>query len=294
MSKNPVVLAWTMLIFLSLVWGSSFILIKRGLEVFSPLEVGALRITMASLVLMPVAIMRFYRIKRRHLTLLFIIGLVGSLLPAFFFAIAQTQLSSGITGVFNALTPLFVLLMGVAFFRQQLQREKLLGMAIAFAGTLMLIISGNGGLFNGINFYALLVVLATIFYGINLNVIKLYLADLKALTITSVSLLFVSPIAIVVLLFFTPFLDHMSAGEGAWQAFGYVSLLGIMGTAIALIVFNHLVQLTTPVFTSSVTYIIPVVAVVWGVLDGEVIYAIHYAGMLAILVGVFLVNRRKG
>lgn len=262
--------------------------------VFSPLEVGALRITMASLFLMPIAVGRFYRIRKRHLGLLFIIGLVGSFLPAFFFAIAQTRLSSGLTGVFNALTPLFVLIMGVLFFKQKMQTEKLLGMFFAFLGTLMLILTGKGGFLSDINYYALLVVLATIFYGVNLNVIKFYLADLKALTITSVSLMFVSPLALTVLFGFTPFIEHMRSTEGAWLAFGYVAALGIVGTALALIVFNHLVQLTTPVFTSSVTYIIPIVAIIWGLVDGETIYALHYVGMVGILLGVYLVNRRRG
>jgi drug/metabolite transporter (DMT)-like permease len=293
MEKSPSLLAWFMLIVLSLIWGSSFILIKRGLEVFSPMELGSLRIAAASLFLAPIAIRRFYRIKRNHLALLFIIGLTGSLLPAFFFAIAQTRLNSSLTGVLNALTPLFVLMMGVFFFKQKYISGKLTGMIIGFAGTVALILSGSSGQFSNFNYYALFVVLATIFYGANLNVIKYYLADLKALTITSVSLLFMSPIAVMVLFGFTPFLDTMENAEGAWLAFSYVMTLGIVGTALALIIFNNLVQMTTPVFTSSVTYIIPIVAVIWGVVDGEELYPIHYISMGAILSGVYLVNRKR-
>lgn len=293
MEKSPGALAWTMLLVLSLIWGSSFILIKRGLEVFSPIEVGSLRIVTAALFLAPIAISRFYRIKRNHLVLLFIIGLMGSLLPAFFFAIAQTKINSSLTGVLNALTPLFVLLMGIFFFRQKYVPGKLTGMVIGFAGTVALILSGSSGQFSDFNYYALFVVLATIFYGVNLNVIKYYLADLKALTITSVSLLFVGPLATMVLFGFTPFLDTMAYTEGAWLAFGYIVTLGVVGTALALIIFNNLVQMTTPVFTSSVTYIIPIIAVIWGVVDGESLYLVHYVSMAAILLGVYLVNRRR-
>lgn len=293
MEKSPSVLAWSMLILLSLIWGSSFILIKRGLEVFSPIELGSLRIASASLFLAPIAISRFYRIKRNHLTLLFIIGFMGSLLPAFFFAIAQTRLNSSITGVLNALTPLFVLMMGIFFFKQKYVPGKLVGMIIGFAGTVALILSGSSGEFSNFNYYALFVVLATIFYGVNLNVIKYYLADLKALTITSVSLLFMGPLAGMVLFGFTPFMDTMQQAEGAWLAFGYVMTLGVVGTALALIIFNNLVQMTTPVFTSSVTYIIPIVAVIWGVVDGEELYLVHYISMAAILTGVYLVNRKR-
>jgi drug/metabolite transporter (DMT)-like permease len=293
MEKSPGLLEWSMLILLSLIWGSSFILIKRGLEVFSPIELGSLRIASAALFLAPIAIGRFYRIKRRHLALLFILGLMGSLLPAFFFAIAQTKISSSLTGVINALTPLFVLLMGIFFFRQKYVPGKLTGMIIGFAGTAALILGGSSGKFSNINYYALFVVLATIFYGLNLNIIKYYLADLKALTITSVSLLFVGPLAVIVLFGFTPFLDTMQYKEGAWLAFGYVMTLGVVGTALALIIFNNLVQMTTPVFTSSVTYIIPIVAVIWGVLDGEELFLVHYIGMSAILAGVYLVNRKR-
>jgi drug/metabolite transporter (DMT)-like permease len=167
-------------------------------------------------------------------------------------------------------------------------------MGIALVGTLILILSGKGGFLEDINYYAILVVLATIFYGLNLNIIKYYMADLKALTITSVSLLIVSPMALTVLFGFTPFLEHMQYSEGAWQAFGYICILGIVGTALALIVFNNLVQMTNPLFTSSVTYIIPLVAVFWGILDGENLYTLHYIGMVGILIGVYLVNRKKG
>lgn len=291
--KNTNVLAWSLLILLALIWGSSFILIKRGLAVFNAGEVGALRILAACLFLIPISIPKVGKLSFKHLKLLFIIGLVGSFIPAFLFAIGQTQLPSGVTGVLNALTPIFVLIMGVLFFKQEITRRKTFGLITAFVGTIVLLAAGSTGGLRGINFFALFIVLATICYGINLNVIKYYLADLKPLVITSVSLLFMGPLAGIYLLTFTDFSVTLATEEGALEAFGYISLLGVMGTAIALILFNKLVQITNPLFTSTVTYLIPIVALIWGFWDGEDLGLGQVIGMLAIFVGVYITNRKK-
>ncbi|WP_323755219.1 DMT family transporter [Roseivirga sp.] len=291
--KNTNVLAWTLLILLALIWGSSFILIKRGLAVFNAGEVGALRILAACLFLIPVSIPKVGKLSFKHLKLLFIIGLVGSFIPAFLFAIGQTRLPSGVTGVLNALTPIFVLIMGVIFFKQEITKRKTFGLITAFVGTVVLLAAGSVGGLRGINFYALFIVLATICYGVNLNVIKYYLADLKPLVITSVSLLFMGPLAGIYLLTFTDFSVTLATKEGALEAFGYISLLGVMGTAIALILFNKLVQITNPLFTSTVTYLIPIVALIWGFWDGEDLGLGQVIGMLAIFVGVYITNKKK-
>ncbi|WP_339693959.1 DMT family transporter [uncultured Roseivirga sp.] len=291
--KNTNVLAWTLLILLALIWGSSFILIKRGLAVFNAGEVGALRILAACMFLIPISIPKVRKLSFKHLKLLFIIGLVGSFIPAFLFAIGQTQLPSGVTGVLNALTPIFVLIMGVLFFKQEITRRKTFGLIIAFVGTAILLAAGSDGGLRGINFYALFIVLATICYGINLNVIKYYLADLKPLVITSVSLLFMGPLAGIYLLTLTDFSVTLATKEGALEAFGYVSLLGVMGTAIALILFNKLVQITNPLFTSTVTYLIPIVALIWGFWDNEALGLGQVIGMLAIFAGVYVTNKKK-
>ncbi|KOF03916.1 permease [Roseivirga seohaensis subsp. aquiponti] len=291
--KNTNVLAWSLLILLALIWGSSFILIKRGLAVFNAGEVGALRILAACLFLIPISIPKVGKLSFKHLKLLFVIGLVGSFIPAFLFAIGQTQLPSGVTGVLNALTPIFVLIMGVLFFKQEITKRKTFGLITAFVGTIVLLAAGSIGGLRGINFYALFIVLATICYGINLNVIKYYLVDLKPLVITSVSLLFMGPLAGIYLLTFTDFSVTLATEEGALEAFGYISLLGVMGTAIALILFNKLVQITNPLFTSTVTYLIPIVALIWGFWDGEDLGLGQVIGMLAIFVGVYITNRKK-
>lgn len=291
--KNQKVLAWGLLLILSLIWGSSFILIKRGLEVYSAGEVGALRILTACIFLLPVSLPKLAKLSVHHMKLLFFIGLLGSFIPAFLFAIGQTRLDSGITGALNGLTPIFVLIMGVAFYKQKATRDKLIGLIMAFIGTAVLLLAGGGGDFSQLNYYALFIVLATMCYGANLNVIKFHLADLNPVVITSVSILFVGPLAAIYLFTSTDFSVTLTSVDGAWRALGFISLLGVMGTAIALIIFNKLVQLTTPIFTSTVTYFIPIVAIIWGLVDGEILITGQILGIVAIFAGVFITNRKK-
>lgn len=286
-------LPWVLLSILALIWGSSFILIKKGLLVFSAGEVGSIRILTASLFLLPLAIPRLKGLKIRQWKLLLLTGLLGNFFPAFLFAIAQTQLSSSLTGVLNALTPLCVLIIGALFFFQKIQLKAGIGLMVSFIGTAFLVLTGSPGHVGDVNYYVFYVVLATLCYGVNLNLIKHYFKELTAIEITSISLFLVGPIAAVVLFLGTDFVSNISSKEGAWMAFFYVSILGVVGTALALILFNHLVKLTTPVFTSFVTYLIPIVAVIWGVLDGESLFLEHYLGMVAIITGVFIATWNK-
>jgi drug/metabolite transporter (DMT)-like permease len=293
MTKQTSLTAWILMGVLSLIWGSSFILIKRGLDVYDAGEVGAIRIIAASVFLLPFAIQGLKNVERRHWILLFSVGLFGSFLPAFLFAKAQTQIASSVAGILNALTPLFTMIIGAIFYSQKFTAKTVLGLIIGFGGTVMLILAGSGGDIKSLNFYALYVVLATVFYGANLNLIKYKIADLRARTITSISLALVGPFAITYLLTFTNFTTKVMEVDGALLSLGAIVLLGVMGTAIALILFNQLVKITTPIFTSSVTYIIPIVAVIWGLLDSEELFAGHYLGMIAIIFGVYLANRKK-
>lgn len=293
MSKQVPLVAWVMLIVLALIWGSSFILIKRGLEVFSAGEVGALRILAAGLVLMPISLFKLKKLTTSQWKLLLFVGLVGSFIPAFLFATAQTQIESSIAGILNALTPLFVMLIGAIFFAQKITKMVALGLAIGFLGTLFLLMAGSGADITQLNLYALFIVVATICYGANVNLIKFKIHDINAISITAISLLIVTPVAAAYLFGATNFIQKMQQHDGAPIAFGYVVLLGVMGTALALILFNQLVKLTTPIFTSSVTYLIPIVAVIWGLFDNEVLLPGHFIGMLGIILGVYLANRKK-
>lgn len=297
LQKERALKSWLFLILLALIWGSSFILIKRGLLVFSPGEVGAYRIVSAGLVLVPLSLAKLKNLNRRQVGNLIIVGLVGSFIPAFLFAKAQTQLSSSLTGVLNALTPLSVVIIGAIFFKSRITRRNAFGLLIAFIGVGILITVREGGglgTFTQINSYAFLVLLATLCYGINVNIIKYWFVALKPVEITAISLLMVLPVASMYLFLFTDFSFKLVHTEGAYLAAGYITILGVVGTAIALIIFNILVKIATPVFASSVTYLIPIVAILWGVWDGEVLLLGHYIGILAVIIGVWIGNRKNG
>ncbi|MDL5049206.1 EamA family transporter [Oscillatoria amoena NRMC-F 0135] len=294
MSESTKGTAVVLLIVCSLIWGTSFILIKQGLKVFDPDEVGAMRVSAAALFLLPAALLKLRELKATHLPKLLLSGLMGIFIPAFLFSVAQTRMDSSIAGILNTLTPIFTMIIGAMLFQQRFRVLAVVGIVLGFAGTFMLMLSRSGGKVEGINLYALLIVVACILYGSNLNFIKFKIADVGSLAITSVSLLLIGPLAMLYLFFFTDFTAKFSTHEGAWPAFGYIVLLGMMSTAIATFLFNRLVKISTPLFASSVTYVMPIVAVMWGVLDGERLYLGHYIGMAAILGGVYLANRKKG
>ena len=251
-----------------------------------------MRIVAAAVFLAPVAISHLSKIDKKYIKLLFGVGLLGTFIPAFLFAIGQTRLDSGVTGVLNGLVPIFVLIVGATIFQQKFEKAKYLGVLLAFIGTAILVTSGENG-FGDFNYYVIFIVLATACYGTNLNLIKYYLADLKALVITAISVALVGPIAAIYLFVGTPFLETLNQEPGALAALGYISLLGVMSTSVALVLFNKLVQITTPIFSSMVTYLIPIVAITWGLLDGETLVFGQLLGIAAILMGIVITYRKK-
>jgi drug/metabolite transporter (DMT)-like permease len=281
-----------LLIFLSLIWGTSFILIKQGLKVFAPDEVGALRVTAAMIFLMPLALPRLKDLKAGDGWKLFLSGLMGIFFPAFLFASAQTRLDSSVAGILNTLSPLWTMILGALFFQQRFKNYAIVGIILSFGGAVLLALSRSGGSINGINLYAFLIVGACLLYGANLNWVKFKIPALSSITIASVSVLFIGPLAAIYLFRWTDFVHKLQTAPGAWQAFGFICLLAFMGTALANLVFNKLVKMTTPLYASTVTYIMPIVAVMWGVVDGEVLTLWHLAGMMLIISGVYLANKK--
>lgn len=293
MNDRPKLTAIILFISLALIWGTSFILIKQGLKVFNAQEVGALRVSAAAFFLLPFAIIKLKELKSTHYGKLLVSGLLGVFFPAFLFALAQTRLASSITGIGNSLTPIFTLIIGAAIFGQRFRKESLIGIIIGLIGTVILISSKSGGGFADVNVYFFLIILACLMYATNVNFVKYKIPDLHPMTITSVSLMLIGVLAVIYLFAFTNFTNTMETNPQAWKGFGIVCLLGLMSTSVAMLLFNNLVKVSSPLFTSSITYVIPIVAVMWGLLDGEKLFVGHYVGMVAIIGGVYLANRKK-
>lgn len=291
--KRSDLASWSLLIFLSIIWGSSFILMKKGLLAFTPAEVAGIRILSASVFLLPVSLRNLKNIRKKQWQFLFISGFFGSLIPAFLFPLAQTRIDSGITGVLNALTPLFTILLGAFFFHLRFNLRIISGILIGFLGSVILILANGSGDITKINLFALFIILATLFYGLNVNIIKYYLSDIKPIHIASISMLLIGPFAFLYLILFSDLQSAFLEKEQGLISFFYIVLLGVVGTAIAMTLFNNLIKLTNTVFASSVTYLIPVIAVIWGIIDGETLRLAHYVGMTAIIIGVLVANKGR-
>ncbi|MAR40587.1 MAG: EamA family transporter [Flammeovirgaceae bacterium] len=290
--KNKNLIAWALLILLAIIWGSSPILIKKALIKLDPFEIGALRLTLASFVLFPFLAKNLKEIKRKDYLILFISGIVGNVLPYFLYPIAQTKIDSATSGVLTSLTPFFALIVGVLFYKLKATKNNIIGLVIGFIGTSLLILFSNKSDGFSVDLFGLFVVAATLLYGINLNLVKYHLNHLKPITITSFSIVSILPITVYILFYLTPFLSHFNNFNNYSLEFGYVFILGVLGTSIATIVFYNLIKIKDTVFASMVTYLMPIVAIIFGVLDGEIINAIQLFGMALIMGGVFI-NSKK-
>jgi len=282
---------FSILMLLAFIWGSSFILMKTGLESFDDIQAASLRIGFAALFLLPYSIKCIMKLKRKDLKPLLMAGFLGNLIPAFLFAKAQTQIDSALAGMLNSLTPVFTLIIGLLLFHTTIKRSQIIGIALGLLGALCLIVLGSGNAIGDINNYAFLIVLATICYAININVVKTYLSHLRGVQITALSFFFIGPLA--TFSFFASDFQQSFQADGWLLSLSALAFLGVLGTAIAMLLMNTLIQYTSAVFASSVTYIIPIFAIGWGVLDGELITAWHLGCMGLILLGVYLINRKK-
>ncbi len=301
MSERNTWLPYLLLIMLALIWGSSFILMKEGLKVMSSIQMAAYRIALSGAIFSPFVFNHFKKIAKSDRKYVLLAGLMGSAIPSFLFAFAQKEISSSLAGVLNALTPIFTLLIAAIFTSLILSKSKIVGVVIGFLGAMALILSkyfsGNSTLtfFESIEEvkYALLVIIATLMYGSNINLIKTKLSHYKAFVIATTPIFLVSIPAMIILLFTDWSNLDLYESEQIFKSFGAVSALAIFGTAISLILFNRLVQLSGPVFASSVTYFIPFVALFLGYKDGENIGWMQLVGMILILIGVYLINKRS-
>ena len=280
---------WILLICLVLIWGSSFILMKRTLDFYSNNALGALRISFAGIVLLPFAFSRLKQLNKKQWFYLVIVGLIGNTFPAFLFAKAQTVIDSSLAGILNSTTPLFTLLVGISLYKLKAHWLNYVGILFGFAGAILIILAKNGGQIDFNIQYSFYVILASIFYAFNLNVIKYNLSDTDPYTIAIISYSIVVGPILVYLFTGTDFIQSLQY-PGAVKALIYPALLGIFGSAIAIIIFNNLIKISGVLFAASVTYIIPIVASLIGFADGEIFKPIYLVWISLILIGVYFVN----
>lgn len=288
---NKGFLNWFIFILLSLIWGSSFIMMKEGLINLSAFQVASLRIVFSGIVLLPSAIKHFSKIPRGKLSIVFLSGVLGSLLPAYLFCVAELGIDSALAGTLNSLTPIFVIITGALFFSSTTPANKVLGIIVAFTGSVLLLLS-KGHMQESQNLlYVSFVVLATICYGVNVNMVYKYLHQIGSLQIAAVALT-LNAIPALVVLYFTGYFKLALTDPGILYSTGHAALLGVFATAIASIIFYVLVKRAGAVFSSMVTYGIPIVANFWGIIYGEEVGLIQFGCLALILAGVYLANRK--
>lgn len=279
-------LKWVYLITLAIIWGSSFILIKKGLFGLTPMQLGSLRIIFAALFLLLIGFKSLAKIPHVKWKYIALTATLGTFIPAFLFAVAQTQIDSTVSSILNSLTPLNTLIFGVFAFGLTFRRPQVFGVFIGLIGTFLLIINGAMHHPEQNYYYAILIIIASVCYAINVNLIKKYLSDLSPLSITTGNFLVLLLPAIVVL-YFSGFFEVIAV-ERVQHSIAFILILGVVGTGIANIIFFKTIQISSPVFATSVTYLIPVVAFCWGLLDNEMLTPIQFLGAFIILFGVYL------
>ncbi len=278
---------------LSVIWGSSYILIKKALLGFDPLQLGSVRIVMAAAMLAIIGFKSIRTIGRGQWKWVALSGVVGSLLPMYFFAYAETEIDSAVAAVLNSLVPLFTLFVGYFAFNISFSRNQLIGVLVGLAGAVLLI--GFGSLvYPGRNYwYAGFVVLASLGYACNANIIKSKLSGVSPMGIAVGNFMCILLPALALTVYSGALSDPVRTGPEFWPSVGYLFLLCAFGTCIAKVLFNHLIHISSPVFSVSVTYLIPVVGIIWGVADGETFGLKQLGSAALILLGVYLVNKRK-
>lgn len=298
--KNKAIIPWLLLLLLACIWGSSFILMKRGMEtvdgnsIFSDSQVGALRMTIAGIVMLPFGLYSIKRIKsKKDFIALLVVGACGNFFPAFLFTYAETKLSSGLAGILNGFTPFFAIVLGWLFLKKKASLQQILGLTLAFLGMSLVVAFGTSKTSETDFMHVGAIILATLFYGTSLNTIKHFLSEYKSWEITSLAFTFMLLPALIIS-FYLKIPSTISTNQYAMEGLGYISILSIVGTCFALLIFNRLIATKSVVFASSVTYLLPVIAVTMGVVFAkEQIAFWQIVGMVVVIGGVYFANRIK-
>jgi len=282
---------WFYLIALSLIWGSSFILIKKALVGLEASQLGSLRIIFSSIFIFLIAWRNIFSIKKIEWKWITISAFLGSFFPAFLFAFAEKEIDSSVASIINSIVPLNTLILGMIIFKIESTKRQIIGVLVGFFGTYLLISSGLK-LNPDQNYnYAGLVILCSFLYALNVNIIKKYLQHLSALTITVGHFTAIILPAVLVFLFSDFEFSSLEKDEVKTSVF-YVFILALFGTALAKIIFNKLIKISSPVFASSVTYSMLIVSIFWGIVDGEKFSIYQLIATLIIVFGVILTNKK--
>lgn len=283
---------WLLLIVLSIIWGSSFILIKKSLVHYNPYEVGALRILIAGIILMPIAIINIKKFPKKQLKWLLVAAVSGNFIPMFLFPMAQKMVSSSIAGIINSMLPILVIMVGALFWKFKTTKRQMIGVAISFTGACIIAFSnGSGGEIK--LFPVLLLLLAVLLYAINVTTVKSKLQGISAKTLSSFVFSFVLIVPSFISLILAGFIKDFQPDEGHFIGLGYVALLSIFGTGLAMMLNYRLLNIATPLFASTVTLLMPIVAIVWGVLDGEILTKGQIFGGIVIVSGLLFLRAKK-
>ena len=284
---------WLYLFLLSIIWGSSYILIKRGLVGLSPIQLGSVRIIFSTVFLVIMGHKSLKGLTKNEWKWLVVTGFLGTFFPSFFFAFAQQHINSSVAAIMNSLTPIFTLLVGIAFFATKMLARQYVGVLLGFIGSVGLIWGGTQISANQPTGYVLLIMCASMCYAVNIYFLKHKLANVSPMAMTLGNFIAILPPAVVLLLFSDFFSIVKFQNEEVITSLGFIALLAFFGTAIAKVMFNRFIKMASAVFASSVTYTLPVVALFWGMLDGERIGLFQLLATAVILIGVSLAHRPK-
>lgn len=288
---NIVARKWGTLIILSIIWGSSYILIKKGLTGLTPIQLGSLRMIITTLIIVPFSLSVLKQIPKNKIKWVVFSAFIGTFFPNYLFAFAETEISSAVAGVMVSLTPLFTLLISVIFFNEKFLKKQFFGVVVGFVGILILV--NNEFLISGLNLlYVSFTILAAFFYAINANILKYKLPNISAVAIIGMSFIFLCVPAFFILLSTDFPILTFTNDSLILESIFYIVILAVFGTAIAKVLYIRLLAISSPVFSVSTTYLIPVVAIIWGILDGEEFTLIQFLGTLVILIGVYLVTKK--
>ena len=289
----PEKLKWVILAILTLIWGSSFFLIKKSLETYTPYQVGALRVLLAGLLLSPLAVLNTRKFPKKRIGWVILAALSGNFIPMFLFPIAETQLDSSIAGIINSMMPIFVILIGALFWKMKTTRRQAVGILISFAGACMLMLttyqSGDTPLWP-----IVILLIATVLYAVSSTTVGARLRDIPAKILSGFVFFYVLSLPSLIALVFSGFFADFHGTAQQWVGLGYVSLLSVFGTGLAMLLNYRLLNISSPLFASTVTLLMPIVAVLWGVLDGEKLSVLQYLGGAVILAGLVFMRRAPG